>query len=199
MQLTRKSSRLALAAFGAAMSLAACAGLSKHGAGARIAPGETCDPAGPQLLDGDLKPIDLEKPEQLELAAGHPVLACVTLTQALHGRVIDQATRAPVVGALISVKAWQSPTPSLGQHVPRDLVYTQETTTDDAGHWTLPSTSQWMAGMLAADGLPFVGSTQCIHAEGYEVVIIDPWRRASDVNPDLSQIALTRGRTLGCP
>ncbi|MFT3924757.1 MAG: hypothetical protein QM778_19645 [Myxococcales bacterium] len=184
------------------LALAGCGGgLASGRTSQRIAPGEPCDPAGPlgALLDSDLKPIDVRKPEAVEIAAGHPVLACVTLTQSRTGRVIDERTRAPIASALIMVKAWQSPTPVLGQHVPRDAIFSQETKSDVEGRWQLGGVSQWMAGILAADGLPFVASTTCIQAQGYQVQIFDPWRRSGDANTNLSEVVLKPGPTLGCP
>ncbi len=160
----------------------------------RIAPGEPCDPTGPlgPLLDGDLKPVDLQDEFSVEAAAGRPVLVCVQVSEALAGRVLDDRSGAPIAGATITVNSWQSPTPVNGLHEPRAMVYSQQTTTDARGDFRLESTSLWMGGFLAADGLPFIKSSQCVQAEGHAPAVFDPWKRSDwQTPPDLSEVRLT--------
>jgi hypothetical protein len=42
-------------------------------------------------------------------------------------------------------------------------------------------------------GLPFVKSSQCIQAEGYEPAVFDPWKRSDwAATPNLSLVTLKR-------
>jgi hypothetical protein len=166
---------------------------SAGGASERIAPGERCDPKGRlgPILDGDLKPVDLKDEFSVEAAAGRPVLVCVQISEDLSGRVVDESTRAPLAGAKITVNSWQSPTPVDGLHEPRSMIHSQQVLTDTQGKWRLASVSLWMGGFLAADGIPFVKSSQCIQAAGYAPAVFDPWKRPDwATNPDLSEVKL---------
>jgi len=161
----------------------------------RVAPGERCDPKGPlgPLLDGDLEPVDLKDEFSVQAAAGRPVLACVQVSETISGRVLDDQSGAPIAGATITVNSWQSPTPTNGLHEPRSMVYSQQTTTDARGNFRLESASLWTGGFLAADGIPFVKSSQCVQAEGYAPAVFDPWKRSDwQTPPDLSEVRLTK-------
>ena len=129
----------------------------------------------------------------MDAASGRPVLVCMQINEALAGRVLDETTRAPIAGALVTVNSWESLPPTDGLHEPRNVIHSQQVTTDAQGSWQLPSASMWMGGMLASGGLPFVKSSQCIQAEGYTPAVFDPWKRADWATaPDLSAVTLKR-------
>lgn len=163
------------------------------GSSGRIAPGELCDPKGPlgEILDGDLKPINVKDELSVEAASGRPVLVCMQINEALAGRVLDETTHAPIAGALITVNSWESLPPTDGLHEPRSVIHSQQVVTDAQGKWQLASASMWMGGLLVGGGLPFVKSSQCIQAEGYEPAVFDPWKRTDWATaPDLAAVML---------
>jgi hypothetical protein len=103
----------------------------------------------------------------------------------MSGRVVDAATRSPVVGATLTVESWHARTPIGGISPNRHLLKVIEVRSDTQGRWKVPEESIWMPGILAADGLPFVLSSYCVRADGYSAFVVDPWkqdaRRSEDV------------------
>ena len=122
-------------------------------ASGRIAPGELCDPKGPlgEILDGDLKPINLKDELSVEAAASRPVLICMQINESLAGRVLDETTRAPIANALVTVNSWESLAPTDTLHEPRSVIYSQQVQTDAEGKWKLASASMWMGGLFVVE------------------------------------------------
>jgi hypothetical protein len=159
----------------------------------RVAPGDPCVPT-PQLtiLDEHQRPVDMSDDASVERVSGHPVLVCAPVRRALSGRVVDQETNGPLSNASVTVESWQTPAPIGGLQPIRRLRHSVTVQTDSQGRWAVPEQSDWMPGILAADGLPFFIDSWCIRAKGYASQVYDPWlSKRDDRSP--ANVALRRG------
>ena len=73
------------------------------------------------------------------------------------------------------VESWQVQPPP-GNMAYRWLLHTTEIKTDGMGRWRVGEEKDWKWAILAADGFPVFTDSGCVEAEGYEAVVVNPWR-----------------------
>lgn len=163
-------------------------------AGSAVSVGAPCASSNPTaMLDRDGRLIDTSNEESLEKAMGQPILVCAPVRRALAGSVLDEATKAPVAGATVTIESWHTPAPIGGLQERRTLRHSISVLTDAQGQWSVPAQSDWMSGILAADGLPFFTNSWCVSAPGYETLTHDPWKHPRQYARDVSEITIKRG------
>jgi hypothetical protein len=156
--------------------------------------GQPCPPAEPPtIVDGDKRPVDMTNEASLMKVVGKPILVCAPVRRALSGRVVDSDTGAPIPDAAVTIESWQTPPPIGGLQKDRRLLHAVATRTDAQGNWNVPAQSDWMPGILAADGLPFFIDSWCVTAQGYAARVHDPWAPSATTSRGVMEIALTRG------
>jgi hypothetical protein len=110
-----------------------------------------------------------------------PLLACIPSRLAVRredgGRVLDAATNRPVPGATVVVESWQVVTPG-GQKFKLKDVFT--TKTDGTGSFYIPAKREWFAVIPIPDLPPAFNRRVCVAANGYELLIADPWATRRD-------------------
>jgi hypothetical protein len=161
-----------------------------------VSAGQPCSPSASTpltILDTQGNPVDMTNEESVSKAMGQPVLVCAPVRRALAGRVIDADTKSPVADATVTVESWETPAPIGGLHERRHLLHSISARTDALGNWAVPAQSDWMPGILAADGLPFFIDSWCVSANGYETRTSDPWKQPAPLERSISEIAVKRG------
>ena len=177
---------------GMVVAATACGGAQSSGAHApHVAKvGRPCQPPGVFYRKG--KPVDFEKESSVMKAEGKPVKVCVRLRHESSGRVIDDASGKPIPGAVVTVESWKLGGPIVREEPPRRLLDSFGVETDPGGNWRVSTKSEWMRGILAADGLPMLMQGWCVRAPGYEAIVHVPWADASGEN-GLSEVRLSAG------
>jgi hypothetical protein len=146
----------------------------------------------PEFLDEHGRPIDMTDETSVNALAGHVVMMCATVRRERAGRVLDEATRAPIAGAVVVMESWQTPAPIGGLSPRRSLLATVEVNTDPQGNWRVPSERKWMQAILAADGFPYFIDSYCASAPGYATSVFDPWKQPDATDQEVMEIALRR-------
>lgn len=152
--------------------------------------GGTCVPAG-AIVDERFNPVDMNRQASVMSAAGKPVFFCAPVVQARSGVVVDETTRAPVAGAVVTIEAWHARPPIGGIAPNRQLLKVVDVRADAQGRWNAPESTIWLPGILAADGLPYVVRSYCVHADGHAPFVLDPWKPHTGATDDsVSEIGL---------
>lgn len=118
-------------------------------------------------------------------------------------------TVAPIQGARVVVESWQVQAPP-GNIAHRWLLHTIKTKTDAMGHWRVAEEKDWKCAILATDGLPIFTDSGCVEAEGYDPIVVNPWRSERVAShqvvteeivqtriPDVFRLAPGHGRVVG--
>jgi len=108
------------------------------------------------------------------------VLVCARVRSARRGRVLDNATGAPIANAVVTVESWETPVPVAGRRPERRLMRSVAVRSDASGAWAVGEDWAWMRGYLAADGFPQFVDGLCVHAAGYASFVFDPWQQPED-------------------
>jgi hypothetical protein len=137
--------------------------------------GEPCAPAR-AIVDERFNPVDMNSEASITSVVGHRVFVCAPVVRASSGVVVDESTRAPVGGAVVTIEAWHAMAPIAGPAPNRHLLKVVDVRTDSHGRWQAPESSIWLPGILAADGLPYVIRSYCVHADGHAPFVLDPWK-----------------------
>ena len=99
-------------------------------------PANSVTPRDPSCSTQTSSPSTSRTSRRSRRLSGRPVLVCMPLNEALGGRVLDEGTRAPIAGAVITVNAWESLAPTDTLHEPRSPIYSQQVTADAQGSWS---------------------------------------------------------------
>ncbi len=108
------------------------------------------------------------------------VLVCARVRSARRGRVIEEATGAPIANAVVTVESWETPMPIGGRRPERRLMRSVVVRSDANGAWTVGEDWAWMRGYLAADGFPQFIDGLCVRAAGYASFVFDPWQQPEE-------------------
>jgi hypothetical protein len=152
--------------------------------------GDLCTPAN-AIVDEQFRPVDMNRSDSVMAAAGHPVFVCAPVTRATSGVVFEDATHKPIAGAIVTIEAWQAMPPIGGLAPNRRLLKTVDVRTDSHGRWEASESAIWLPGILAADGFPYIVRSYCVHADGHDPFVVDPWKSDTRAPDDsMSEIRL---------
>jgi len=121
------------------------------------------------------------------------VLVCARVRSARRGRVVEEATGAPIANAVVTVESWETPVPIGGRRPERRLMRSVVVRSDANGAWAVGEDWAWMRGYLAADGFPQFVDGLCVRGAGYASFVFDPWQQPEEYfAPPPSTIRLSK-------
>lgn len=132
------------------------------------------------MLDPASRPGETMSTSGIDVGGIQRVLVCARVRSTRRGRVLDNATGAPIANAVVTVESWETPVPVGGRRPERRLMRSVAVRSDASGAWSVGEDWAWMQGYLAADGFPQFIDGLCVHAAGYASFVFDPWQQPED-------------------
>lgn len=132
------------------------------------------------VLDPARRPGETMNTSGIDVGGIQRVLVCARVRSTRRGRVLDNATGAPIANAVVTVESWETPVPVGGRRPERRLMRSVAVRSDASGAWSVGEDWAWMRGYLAADGFPQFVDGLCVHAAGYASFVFDPWQQPED-------------------